>query len=165
MKYVTTIDEKEYLVELLDDHRVSVNGMTYEIDFERVGDQPVYSMLVDGSSYDVLVYPEEDEWQVLFQAHLYTACVEDEREKRLRSSMGGAALDQNEFYLKAPMPGLVVAVPVQAGQEVQKGEVLVILESMKMQNELKAPRAGSIARVRVNPGDRVEQKETLLSVV
>ena len=63
------------------------------------------------------------------------------------------------------MPGLVIAVPVEEGQPVEKGDVLLILESMKMQNELKSPRAGKVSRVRVAPGDRVEQKQTLLSVV
>jgi biotin carboxyl carrier protein len=63
------------------------------------------------------------------------------------------------------MPGLVVALPVGEGQAVAKGDVLVILESMKMQNELKAPRDGTVARVRVTVGDSVEQRQTLLSVV
>jgi biotin carboxyl carrier protein len=60
---------------------------------------------------------------------------------------------------------MVVAVPVEEGHEINKGDVLVILESMKMQNELKSPRDGTVSRVRVKPGDSVEQKETLLSVV
>jgi biotin carboxyl carrier protein len=62
------------------------------------------------------------------------------------------------------MPGLIVAIPVEEGQEVKKGQVLVILESMKMQNELKSPREGTVTRLRVKAGDRVEQKATLLSV-
>jgi biotin carboxyl carrier protein len=63
------------------------------------------------------------------------------------------------------MPGLVVAIPVEEGQPVKKGQVLLILESMKMQNELKSPRDGTIGRVRVKPGETVEQKQTLLSVM
>jgi biotin carboxyl carrier protein len=62
------------------------------------------------------------------------------------------------------MPGLVVAVVVNEGQEVKKGQVLLILESMKMQNELKSPRDGVVGRVRVNAGESVEQRQTLLSV-
>jgi biotin carboxyl carrier protein len=58
----------------------------------------------------------------------------------------------------------VVAIPVEEGQAVEKGDVLVILESMKMQNELKAPRDGIISRVRVTKGDSVDQRQTLLSV-
>ena len=67
--------------------------------------------------------------------------------------------------MRAPMPGLVIAILVNEGQSVEKGDVLVILESMKMQNELKSPRPGMIARMRVRAGDSVEQKQTLLSVV
>jgi biotin carboxyl carrier protein len=62
------------------------------------------------------------------------------------------------------MPGLVVAVPVQEEQEVEKGQVLVILESMKMQNELRAPRAGKVQRVKIKPGESVEQRQVLLTV-
>ncbi|MDD2923134.1 MAG: acetyl-CoA carboxylase biotin carboxyl carrier protein subunit, partial [Anaerolineales bacterium] len=61
-------------------------------------------------------------------------------------------------------PGLIVAVPVEEGHEVKKGQVLLILESMKMQNELKAPRDGVMGRIRVKAGESVEQKQTLLSM-
>ena len=63
------------------------------------------------------------------------------------------------------MPGLIVTVPVSEGQTVDQGDVLLILESMKMQNELKSPRSGKVSRVRVKPGDSMEQRDTLLSVV
>ena len=62
------------------------------------------------------------------------------------------------------MPGLVVAVLIEEGQEVKKGQVMLILESMKMQNELKAARDGVMGKVRVKAGESVEQKQTLLSV-
>lgn len=165
MRYVTTIEEREFIVEILDEHHIAVDGVIFEVDFDRVGDQPVYSLIVDGKSYDAHVYQQDDWWQVLIRGSLYSAKVEDEREKRLRASLGGGPTEQDEFLLKAPMPGLIVSIPVNEGQSVEKGDVLLVLESMKMQNELKSPRAGSISRVRVKPGDRVEQKETLLSVV
>jgi biotin carboxyl carrier protein len=164
MKYVTTINGREYMVELLDDRHVKVDGVDYQVDFSQVGGQPVYSLLVNGVSVDAHIYQDENTWQVTFRGQMYSAQVEDEREKRLRAAMGGALSELDEFHLKAPMPGMVVAVPVQAGQQIQKGDVLVILESMKMQNELKSPRAGTVARLRVNIGDRVEKKDTLLSV-
>ena len=90
--------------------------------------------------------------------------MEDEREKRLRVAAGGGASEGGEYLMKAPMPGLVVAISIEEGQDVEKGQVLVILESMKMQNELKAPRAGKIGRIRVKAGESVEQKQTLLSI-
>jgi acetyl/propionyl-CoA carboxylase alpha subunit len=165
MKYITSIDGHEYIVDILDEHRVSVDGVIYQMDFIRVGDQPVYSMVVNGESFDAHVYQNEDTWQVLFRGTLFTAYVEDEREKRLRAALAGKVAEHVDYHLKAPMPGMVVSIPVQEGQMIQKGDVLVVLESMKMQNELRSPRDGKVVRVRVETGDRVEQKETMLSVV
>jgi len=79
--------------------------------------------------------------------------------------LAGRVAEHEDFHLKAPMPGMVISIPVQEGQVIQKGDVLVVLESMKMQNELRSPRDGKVIRVRVKVGDRVEQKETMLSVV
>ncbi len=165
MKYVTTIQGHEYIVDILDEHHVSVDGQTFQVDFLQVGDQPVYSLVLDGQSFDAHVNPNEDTWQVLFRGNLFTATVEDEREKRLRASLAGRVAEHEDYHLKAPMPGMVISIPVTEGQVIQKGDVLVILESMKMQNELRSPRDGKVVRVRVTTGDRVEQKETLLSVV
>ena len=63
------------------------------------------------------------------------------------------------------MPGLVVAIAVQEDQQIEKGQVLVILELMKMQNELKSPRAGKVERVKVKVGESVEQRQILLTIV
>ena len=165
MKYITTIDDKQFTVEIIDEKHVSVDGKVYEIDFESVAGQPVYSLIVDGRSHESYIYQGDDNWQVLMRGRLYPATVEDEREKRLRAAAGGGVAETGEFHLRAPMPGLVVAVPVTEGQAVKRGEVIVILESMKMQNELKSPRDGMIGRIRVRAGETVEQRQTLLSVV
>ncbi len=164
MKYIASIDDRDFTVEILDDQKIAIDGVTYTVDFESVGDQPVFSLLIEGRSFEGLVYPQDDEWQVLLHGTLYTLQIEDERERRLRAAGGGELAEKSEFQLKAPMPGLVVEIPVEAGQMVEKGDVLLILESMKMQNELKAPRAGKVARIRVEIGDTVAQKQTLLTV-
>lgn len=167
MKYVTTIDAKTYIIEINDDQHLTVEGAAYSVDFARIGDQPVYTLLINGQSYEAFIYEgdEPDQWQVLLHGALFGARVEDEREKRLRAAggvaSGGAA---GEYNLKAPMPGLIVAIPVAEGQAVQKGDNLIILESMKMQNELKAPRAGTVTRIKVKPGDSVEHHQVLVTV-
>jgi biotin carboxyl carrier protein len=165
MRYVTTIDDQTYLIEINDDRHVVVDGVEYEIDFGRIANQPVYSLIINGHSYEAYLDEQDNAWQVLLRGRMYTAAVEDEREKRLRAA-GGAALSAGggEFNLKAPMPGLVVAVPVSEGQTVQKGDNLAILESMKMQNELKSPRAGVVTRIKVKAGDSVNQNQILVTV-
>lgn len=164
MKYVTTVGEQEYVVDVLDDAHVSINGKIFAVDFHSVSDQPVYSLLVDGQSFEAYVYPAEDLWQVLLTGRLFQARVEDEREHRLRSQSAGSVLADREYHLKAPMPGLIVSVAVEEGQEVKNGEVLIILESMKMQNELKSPRDGVVSRLKVKAGDSVEQRQVILTV-
>ncbi|RME06740.1 MAG: biotin/lipoyl-binding protein [Anaerolineae bacterium] len=165
MKYITTIGEQQFEIEILDDNRVAVNGQVLKVDFESISRQPVYSLLVDGKSYEAYIYETDEGWEVLLQGTRYPVQVVDEREHRLRAAFGGGVVQSGDFHLKAPMPGLVVSVPVKEGQEVEAGDVLVILESMKMQNELKSPRAGTVSRVRVKSGDNVERGQTMLSVV
>jgi biotin carboxyl carrier protein len=164
MKYVTTVGETNFAIEVLDKQHVSINGKVMDVDFENISGQPVYSLVIDGKSYEAYVYEGENDWQVLLLGQQYPVTVEDEREKRLKAAAGGAAAEGGEYQLKAPMPGLVVAIPVSQDEVVSKGQVLLVLESMKMQNELKAPRAGKVTRVRVKPGETVEQRQTLLTV-
>jgi biotin carboxyl carrier protein len=164
MKYITTIDNQEFEIEVVDDHHIRIGDRLLQVDFESVSGQPVFSLILDGKSYESFVSPGEEDWQVLLRGRQYQVKIEDEREKRLRAAGGGGVAEGGEFHLKAPMPGLVVTVPVTEGEEVEKGQVLVILESMKMQNELKAPRAGKVARIRVKGGESVEQKQTLLTI-
>jgi biotin carboxyl carrier protein len=164
MRYITTVEDKQFLIEIVDEKHISVDGKVYEVDFESVSGQPVYSLIVDGRSHEAYVAAGESEWQVLLRGRLFPVTVEDEREKRLRSAAGGDVAQTGEFHLRAPMPGLVVAIPVEEGQQVKKGQVLLILESMKMQNELKSPRDGTVGRIRVKAGETVEQKQTVLSV-
>ncbi len=164
MEYITTIGEQEFHVEVLDKHHISVNGRVMQTDFEAISGQPVYSLLIDGRSYEAYVSPDEDQWEVLLLGRQYPVRVEDARERRLRAAAGGAPETHGDFQLKAPMPGLVVAVPVEENQPVQKGQVLLILESMKMQNELRSPRSGRVQRIKVKVGESVERRQVLLTV-
>ncbi len=164
MKYIATVDGREFAVEILDDKRIMIDGVTHDIDFELVSDQPVFSLLIDGKSFEGLILSTDDGWQVLLDGNMYTIQVEDERERRLREAGGAGQVLETEYHLKAPMPGLVITIPVEEGKEVIQGDVLVILESMKMQNELKSPRDGVVSRIRVSPGDSVDPKQVILTV-
>ncbi|HLB49903.1 MAG TPA: biotin/lipoyl-containing protein [Anaerolineales bacterium] len=164
MKYLTTLNDKTYLIEINDDRHVAVDGKTYEIDLEAVADQPLYSLLIDNQSFEGFVENDDEGWRVLMRGDLYQARVVDERAVRLAKSAGGTVAQTGDFQLKAPMPGLVVSVPVSEGQAVKKGDIIVILESMKMQNELKSPRDGTVARVKVKGGDTVEQNQIMITV-
>lgn len=164
MKYVATTGDRSYEIEINSEHEVVVDGKRLPVDFQSVAGQPVYSLIVGGRSYEAYVHPSEEGLDVVLGGRLYHVAIEDERERRLRRATSGAVPRVGDYHLRAPMPGLVVAVPVAEGQKVERGDDLVILESMKMQNELKAPREGLVSHVRIRPGDRVDQNQILVTL-
>jgi acetyl/propionyl-CoA carboxylase alpha subunit len=165
MKYIAEVDGLEFPIEILDEHHICFGKEILEVDLAAVGGQLLYSLIVDGESFEGYVYPNEHGWQVLLLGRSYSIIIEDEREKRLRTTEKELIPLSREFTLKAPMPGLAIAVFISEGQHVQKGEILVILESMKMQNELRAPFSGTISRLKIAAGQSVRQKQTLLNIV
>ena len=88
----------------------------------------------------------------------------DERTYRVAKSTGGLVGAAAEGAIKAPIPGLVVRVLVAEGDEVQKGQSVVILQAMKMENELRAQRAGTVATIKCKEGDSVNQGDTLVTL-
>ena len=108
-----------------------------------------------------MVEPINDELSVLLRGRLYTARVMDERAGRIKQ-VGGLGAATGEVTIKSPMPGLIVAVPVSEGQAVHKGQTVIVLESMKMENELKAPRDGTVTSIKVAPRQSVEQHQPLV---
>lgn len=163
MKYLAEIDGMEFPVEILDDKHIRFGDEIIEVDLAVVSGQPLYSLLMNGESYEGYVYPDESAWQVLLLGQFYSVKVTDEREKRLLASQFSLPISA-EFTLKAPMPGLIISLLVAEGQPVEKGQILLILESMKMQNELRAPRSGKISHLKVKSGDSVSQKQVLLTI-
>ena len=162
MKYIATIEDQEYEIDILSETSVLINGIPHEIDFKRLRQYLSYSLLVDGKSYETNIYQDNRDWEVLLRGRQFTVDVEDERERRLRLAAGHVSVHKGKYVLKAPMPGLVIAIPVAEGDQVSKGDVLVILESMKMQNELTAPRDGTVTRIQAKLNDNVDRKESLL---
>ncbi|NPA30900.1 MAG: biotin/lipoyl-binding protein [Chloroflexi bacterium] len=162
--YIATVNGREFRVEIVDERHVKVNGQTYEVDFTNIGGRPLYSLLASGRSFEANVHGEGDLWQVLLRGRLYTVQVEDERERVLRARAGVDTRDKRPQRIPSPMPGLIVEVRVQPGDTVSKGATLLILESMKMQNEIKAPRDGVVAAVFVQAGQSVNQGEALVQL-
>lgn len=162
MRYTATIKGIDYEVEILEDGRVRVDNRIFEVDFSRVDGGQVFSLLVGGRSYEAFLTEEEDHLQVILEGAGYNVRVLDEHEKLLRDAGGESAIASGIYELTAPMPGLVIKVPVAIGDKITEGDVLVILESMKMQNELKAPHPGVVTVVNVSAGDNVEKRDIMV---
>jgi biotin carboxyl carrier protein len=163
VKYYAVIGDREYEIEI-DRGQVFIDGEPADIDLRQSGAPELYSMLIDGASFEMLIEAERQNYAVTLRGEQFRVQVEDERTRRLNAGREAPALPQGELPIKAPIPGLVVNLLVEPGQAVENHQPLLILEAMKMENEIRAPRDGTVHTISVEPGMRVEQGGLLLTL-
>jgi biotin carboxyl carrier protein len=144
--------------------QILVNGHPVEMDAELLDtvaqvEPGVYSVLLEGRSYEVRAIAARTGLQLDVDGRRFTAEVRDPRDRGQRSA---AALGTGRQNIIAPMPGKVIRVLVREGDAVEVSQGLVVVEAMKMQNEMKASRAGQVVEVRVRDGDTVSAGDTLV---
>ena len=147
----------------LDGDTLTIDGEEVAFSFQRIAPNEVL-LLLDGRSFPFTAEPQRDGTLRLTHAgQSIPVRVKTERDLLLESfgveDTGATA----ERELRAPMPGLVVSVLVVPGQEVVEGAGLVVLEAMKMENEVRAATAATIAAVHVEPGSPVGKNDLLIS--
>ncbi len=162
MRYYAQVGVNEYVVDI-DDVSVQLNGEPLDIDLERSGIPELYSLLFGGRSYEFLIQANRFNYIITLRGEQFHVQVEDERMRRL-SANRRLVLPEGEIAVTAPIPGLVVKVLTAEGEEIEEGQPLLILEAMKMENEIRARRPGKIKQVKVAPGQRVEQNAVLLVI-
>lgn len=164
MKYTAIIDDKAYLIEVGANNTVRVDGEPHSVDFHGIDGSTLYSLLMDNRSWEVLVSRNGDEYRVLIDGELHIVNIQDERTRKLAKAEAKGTLTAGELHIKAPMPGLVRGVNVNVGDSIVTRQGIVILEAMKMENELRSPRGGVVKEVRVKPGDKVDQGQVLVVI-
>jgi biotin carboxyl carrier protein len=156
---LVTVQGKEHIVEV-EDGRCELQGNP---DASAVEIAPgIFSVIVDGVSVRVLAYRQGESYTAHCAGVVGEVLVETERSRLLKRYAGVGSVLTRKAEIYAPMPALIVKVEVQAGDAVEKGQGLVILEAMKMENELKAPQAGIVKTVLVEKGTKVEKGELML---
>ena len=161
MKYVAEVGDKAYAVAIDQPGQVTVNGRPHTVDLQPINDGPLYSIILDGVSHEVFVDWNEGAYIVMVRGERYVVRVEDERLRTLAELGRQRHPEQRTVTVKAPMPGLVVKIPATPGGKVSAGQPVVILEAMKMENEIRAPRSGTVKSLRVKPGQTVNQGDVL----
>lgn len=141
---------------------VSVDDKTYRVDAVKPGES-TFSLLVDGRAYEVVVTRRSGVHHVQVGGRSYVLEVLDERQRRLRDQQEASAA-AGPASISASMPGRVVALLVGEGDEVEAGQGVIVLEAMKMENELKSPKAGRVSEVRVAEGEVTEAGHALLII-
>jgi biotin carboxyl carrier protein len=147
-------------------YRIAVDRRPYDVDAARVGNFGL-SMLFDseaGKAREVLVTPSSVRGELLVSVdgRVATATVNARRTGRGGADGGGAA--QGEQAIVAPMPGRIVRILVAAGDEVAAKQGVIVVEAMKMENELRSPKTGRVKNVAVTPGTSVEVGRVLVVI-
>jgi biotin carboxyl carrier protein len=165
-KYRLRLGNDQHEVEVEPDHaggyRVKVGDKTSSVSLERINDSARYSLIVDGTTHDVFAEEGATGYHVVVGGR--TIAVDTQTGRRAGGG-GPESVDVDaggEWVLKSPMAGVVREIAVSADSEVAEGQVLCIVEAMKMQNELHARRAGTVKAVYVSVGQRVDQGTPLL---
>jgi biotin carboxyl carrier protein len=184
MAYISTIHDTNYTIDPGPSEQVrqvSLGGELRDIDWRQVAPLAAdaqghiaqggrYTLLIQGRSYDIfarrLAQLDEQEgvtYEIQIADQRFEVHVEDERARALLGSLKGSH-EAGEVKVRAPMPGLVLNVLKAAGESVERGETVVILEAMKMENDLTTPHGGTVKEVLVNQGQTVNQGDVLLVI-
>jgi biotin carboxyl carrier protein len=142
----------------------TLNGVDFSADIIKVRDG-VYHLLKDNVSYNLEIVkhvPEEKKLVVKVNNTTYTLDIKDKYDDLLHSLGLDSLASKKVNDIKAPMPGMVLNILVTEGQEVKKGDGLIVLEAMKMENILKSPTDGVIKKIAINKGVAVEKNQLLI---
>lgn len=165
MKYYVAVNGHEHevvLTERLGELLVEVDGEVLDMVYEEVDSLGQVLALVGNTSFGVSIEGDSHRAGITIAGHFYDIEIEDERERaahaaaRASGALGGS--------VKSVMPGVVVSLLVSAGDVVEEGQALLVLEAMKMQNEIGAPAAGLVKAVHVTEGEAVAAGAKLLEI-
>jgi biotin carboxyl carrier protein len=163
MKLVAVLREQAVPIEITrtnDDFSLTLNGKTFSVNAIRTTQQSL-SLIVEGKSYEVGLEKKGNRYSVYFYNDtIYLNLYEARKYKA--TELAKKPVTSGPFSVVAPMPGKIVKITAVENQAVSEGEPLLIMEAMKMQNELKAPRAGVVRQLHVKEGEPVSPQQVLL---
>jgi pyruvate carboxylase subunit B len=165
MRYVVDVDGERRVVEVAGD-AVEIDGVRTTARLVDIAGTPVSLLTVGDRVYRLVARrgATRGEYTLSIDGRRYAVEALDERTRAIRDLSAASAAAAGPAPLVAPMPGLIVRVSVEPGDAVQAGQGLVVMEAMKMENELRATSAGTVTAVRVAPGTAVEKGAVLVEL-
>jgi pyruvate carboxylase subunit B len=165
VKYFVKVGEEEVEV-LVEGDTVTVNGETHRASLASVAGTPVSLLRLDDEVRRVVARNGDSRgrYTLWLDGFRFETEALDERARTIRELTGASAADTGPAPIVAPMPGMIVRVSAQVGDQVQPGQGVVVMEAMKMENELRAISAGTVRAVLVTAGTAVEKGAVLLEL-
>jgi biotin carboxyl carrier protein len=150
------VDERDGL------YKLEMDGQTTTADVTSIKDRSHLTLLIDNRSYEATIDRDGEFYRVTVCGEEFRVLVEDEKVKKLVGTRRPLE-DELDMSIHAPMPGIVVSIDVSKGDGVKKGDCLLVLEAMKMRNEIKSLRDGVIKDILVQTGHTVAKGSILLT--
>lgn len=176
MKFIGVADKQEHLV-IVDDHdkedglyTIELDGQLFQVDAHTMPSQDV-TMLINNMSYDVDIDdrdssndPLDGRLSVRVRGRVVRIDMLEERRKKMKDAQSSNFAASGIVNIVSPMPGKILRYVVEEGQEVKEGDGLVVIEAMKMENELCSPKSGIVKKLASNAGAAVDGGALLLVI-
>ncbi len=164
MKFRTTVAGRTFRIEVDHEQLVWVDGRPLYVSLERLGGLPLYALTLVDNGYLLFVEREQEAYQVEVQGRTYVVQVVHELPQLEPRHPVDSAEPHRRISVRAPLAGRLLAIYVAVGDRVEAGQVVAVLESMKMQMEIRAPRGGVVEGVHLMPGTDVAQDASLVTI-
>ena len=142
---------------------VRLDGADTKVDLVRLTPYS-WSLIMDGQSHHLSIRPSRGGFQVLLREQTYQVDLRSEVQQTVDRLGIDLRVEEGHGEIKAPIPGLIAALPVATGDKVVKGDTVIVVEAMKMENDITAPFDGTVGQIFVNSGDPVEKSAVLLVI-
>lgn len=166
LSYLVTIEDTTFTVNLDDREsqvEMDIEGRKMIIDMTRLDGVDSFSLLINNRSYTAIATMQGEHFEVSINGVSSIVNVEEEEQARLRSRVKSRSRTGNG-QIKAPMPGRVVAVHAAVGDVVEPGQSVVVIEAMKMENELRTDSGGIVKEIRVREEETVDKNDVLMLI-
>ncbi len=162
--FVAVTDGKKRNVSLVNEQEVIVENIRYKIYLSKIN-ETVYLLKVNNKVYEIAVSQLSNEtYSFLVNGYSYELSIRTKLQEKAIEILGKRKNDKKEKQIKAPMPGLVLQIKINIGDEIKVGDPLIVLEAMKMENEIRSQANGVIKEIFVKEGLSVEKNEILLNI-
>jgi biotin carboxyl carrier protein len=164
-EYYAFFDAQEHKVEIIEHENnifeVTINDEKHLVDFAQI-EESIYSIIIDNKSYAVDLNEKGDAFEILINGDYYNVEILDEIKKMLKEKK--LIETEGKQILEAPMPGNISKIFVDEGDNVEKGQPLLILVAMKMENEIKSPKKGTVSKIYIKSNEAVSTGAKLIVI-
>lgn len=164
-EYIVTLNNKRNVVKISSNSEININGKVHHYELIELNDS-TYRLRIDQKIYDISSTKiENNKYVFSLKGYTFELVVMTALQEKASKVIEQTGLSSKVREIKAPMPGMILKLKKKTGDEIQSGESVIILEAMKMENDIKSPSNGVIKNIYISEGAAVEKGAKLFSII